>query len=71
MDSCIVLLGGGGWKEVQKWQDAPQLANEVNQVRFIAQQIDKRIRSRDIKRSRDDMELIGDLFFDFEEDDID
>lgn len=71
LDNCLVLLGGGGWKMVAKWQDDPDLAAEVNKVRFIAQQIDERIRSRDIKRSFDDMELMGDLNFDFDDDDID
>ena len=71
LDNCLVLLGGGGWKDVAKWQDDPKLAEEVNKVRFIAQQIDERIRSRDIKRTPDDMELMGDLIFDFDDEDID
>lgn len=71
VDNCIVLLGGGDWKEVAKWQDDPKLADEVNRVRFIAKQIDERIRSRDIRRSSDSMELIGDLIFDFDDEDID
>ena len=68
MDNHIVLLGGGGWKTVAKWQDDTQLATDVNRVRFIAQQIDARIRNRDIRRSPDDLNLIGDLTFDFDDD---
>ncbi len=68
MDNCLVLLGGGGWKTVAKWQDDPILAKEVNRVRFIANEIDKRIRNREIKRSSNEMELIGDLIFDFDDD---
>ncbi len=68
MDNCLVLLGGGGWKNVAKWQDDPSLANEVNRVRFVASEIDKRIRNREIKRSSNDMDLIGDLIFDLDDD---
>jgi hypothetical protein len=68
MDNCLILLGGGGWKTVAKWQDDPALAKEVNRIRFVAKEIDKRIRNREIKRSNNDMELIGDLIFDFDDD---
>jgi hypothetical protein len=71
IDNCVVILGGGGWKEVAKWQDDPKLTDEVSRIRFIASQIDNRIRERDIRRSNDDMHLIGDLFFNFDEDDFD
>ena len=67
LDSCIVILGGGGWKEVRAWQEDEKLSEEANRIRFIAKQIDKRIRDRDIRRSDNDMELIGDLVFDFDD----
>jgi putative component of toxin-antitoxin plasmid stabilization module len=68
VDSCIIILGGGGWKEVRTWEEDDKLDEEANSIRFIAQQIDARIRGRDIWRSRNSMELIGDLIFEFEDD---
>jgi hypothetical protein len=55
------LLGGGGWKEVAKWQDDAKLAQEVNYVRQIAQVIDRRIRDKDIWWNG--IELEGDFLF--------
>jgi hypothetical protein len=60
----IVLLGGGGWKEVAKWQDDPKLSQEVNIVRRIAKIIDQRIRDKDI--TWNGIELEGDFFYDDE-----
>lgn len=62
MGKSIVLLGGGGWKEVAKWQDDPKLSQEVNNVRQIAKIIDQRIRDKDIRWNG--IELEGDFLFD-------
>jgi hypothetical protein len=62
LGKSVVLLGGGGWKEVAKWQDDAKLAQEVNYVRRIAQVIDQRIRDKDIKWNG--IELEGDFLFD-------
>lgn len=67
VDSCIIILGGGGWKEVRTWQEDAKLSEEANRIRFIAKEIDKRIRDRDIRRSGNEMELLGDLIFDFDD----
>jgi hypothetical protein len=63
----IVLLGGGGWKEVAKWQDDPKLSQEVNYVRQMAKMIDQRIRDRDIRWNG--IELEGDFLFEDEDSD--
>ncbi len=62
LGKSIVLLGGGGWKEVAKWQDDDKLTQEVNYVRHIAKKIDERIRDRDIWWNG--IELEGDFIFD-------
>ncbi len=61
----IVLLGGGGWKEVAKWQDDEKLSQEVNIVRQIAKIIDQRIRDKDI--TWNGIELEGDFLYDDED----
>jgi hypothetical protein len=67
IDNCIVLLGGGGWKTVRTWQEDPKLSTEMQRLRFIARQIDERLRNQEIRRSPNDLELIGDLTFEFDE----
>jgi hypothetical protein len=67
MGKSIVLLGGGGWKEVAKWQDDPKLAQEVNTVRQIAKIIDQRIKDKDI--SFNDIEMEGDFLYNDEDSD--
>jgi hypothetical protein len=67
IDNCIVLLGGGGWKTVRTWQEDVQLTAAVQRLRFIARQIDERLRQKEIRRSADDLELTGDLTFQFED----
>ncbi len=62
----IVLLGGGGWKEVAKWQDDPKLSQEVNTVRQMAKVIDQRIREKEIWWNN--IELEGNFLFDDEKD---
>jgi hypothetical protein len=66
LGKSIILLGGGGWKEVAKWQNDSKLSQEVNYVRFIAKSIDERIKDRDIWWNG--IELEGDFIFD---DDLD
>ena len=58
----IILLGGGGWKEVAKWQEDAKLSEEVNYVRHIAKNLDERIKDRDIWWNG--IELEGDFIFD-------
>ena len=67
LGKSIILLGGGGWKEVAKWQDDPKLSQEVNYVRHIANCLDQRIKDREIWWN--DIELEGDFIFD--DDDLD
>ncbi len=62
LGKSIILLGGGGWKEVAKWQEDSKLSEEVNYVRHIAKNLDKRIKDRDIWWNG--IELEGDFIFD-------
>jgi hypothetical protein len=62
LGKSIILLGGGGWKEVAKWQDDDKLTQEVNYVRHIAKKIDECIKDRDIWWNG--IELEGDFIFD-------
>jgi hypothetical protein len=61
LGKSIVLLGGGGWKEVAKWQDDSKLSREVNYVRYMAKCIDERLKDRDIWWNG--IELEGDFIF--------
>jgi hypothetical protein len=67
IDNCIVLLGGGGLKSVRTWQEDPKLTQSMQLLRFIARQIDERLRNKEIRRSANDLELVGDLIFQFDE----
>jgi hypothetical protein len=69
IDNCIVILGGGGWKTVRTWQEDPHLNQAMQRLRWIARQIDERLRNKEIRRSHNDLEFIGDLNFCDEEED--
>jgi hypothetical protein len=69
IDNCIVILGGGGWKTVRTWQEDPHLNQAMQRLRWIARQIDERLRNKEIRRSPNDLEFIGDLNFCDEEED--
>jgi hypothetical protein len=59
----IIILGGGGVKEVRTWQDDPKLTSEASLIIKIAKQINKAIKENDIEYSNDFMKFEGDLIF--------
>ncbi len=62
----IIILGGGGVKEVRAWQDDPKLSSEASLIIKIAKHINQAIKDKDIEYSDDYMKLEGDLIFDLD-----
>ena len=62
----IIILGGGGVKEVRAWQDDPKLSSEASLTIKIAKHINQAIKDKDIEYSDDYMKLEGDLLFDID-----
>lgn len=62
----IIILGGGGVKEVRAWQDDPKLSSEASLIIKIAKHINQAIKDKDIEYSDDYMKLEGDLIFDID-----
>lgn len=62
----IIILGGGGVKEVRAWQDDPKLSSEASLIIKIAKHINQAIKDKDIEYSDDYMKLEGDLLFDID-----
>lgn len=62
----IVILGGGGVKDVRAWQDDPKLNEEASLIIKIAKEINQAIKEKDIKYSNDYMRLEGDLTFEID-----
>jgi hypothetical protein len=58
--SGIIILGGGGIKDVRAWQDDPILKAEVEKLKKFSKIINVKIRERDITINKDDT-LEGDL----------
>lgn len=59
----IIILGGGGIKDVRAWQDDPKLESEASLIIKIAKQINQAIKENDIEYSNDFMNFEGDLIF--------
>lgn len=62
----IIILGGGGVKEVRAWQDDPKLSLEASIIKKIAKEINKLIRNKDLEYSNNFMEFEGELIFEIE-----
>jgi hypothetical protein len=62
--SQIIVIGGGGPKTVEKWQQDEKLEEEANRMINLAKQLNKRLESKDIKYTDDYLEFDGDLEFD-------
>lgn len=62
----IIILGGGGIKDVRAWQDDPKLNAEASLIIKIAREINQAITEKDIKYSNDYMKLEGDLTFEID-----
>lgn len=67
--SLIVVIGGGGEKNVRKLQEDKKLRDENFILRKLSDQITQRIKSRDIWYSEDKMEFEGNLKFKDNQDD--
>jgi len=64
----IIILGGGGPKNVRALQDDEKLKNENYFLRQLSGQISNRLKEKDITYSDDYLEFLGDLEFDDYED---
>lgn len=65
----IVVLGGGGPKDVRALQDDEKLTKENYFLRWLSQQITFRIKEGDITFSNDQLDFLGDLSFQENEED--
>jgi hypothetical protein len=61
----LVILGGGGHKNVRALQDDKKLKDESYFLRELSQQITKKLRNKDIKFIDNGKDFEGDLEFDF------
>ena len=59
----LIIVGGGGPKEVRALQDDEKLTKENYTLRDVSDAILERMRDKDIKFSDDHQELEGDLKF--------
>ena len=65
--TLIVILGGGGPKNVRALQDDPKLTEENKIMVQVSSAITKRIKEQRIKYSKDWMDFEGDLMFNDED----
>lgn len=63
----LIILGGGGPKNVRAWQDDKKLSSEVKKLMKISKAITKRMMEKDIYWSNDKMHLLGELNFNDDE----
>lgn len=63
----IIILGGGGVKNVRAWQDDPKLTSEASLIKKIAREVNKAIKEKDIEYSNDSMKFEGDLIFEIDD----
>ncbi len=61
----IIILGGGGPKNVRALQDDEKLTRENKILRIVSKQIDERLRNKDLMFSDNLKEIFGD-FLEFE-----
>ncbi len=69
LGNAVVIIGGGGEKNVQPLQEDDKLKAENYLLRYISAEIYQRILDKDIKWSANGMELLGDLNFEYDETD--
>jgi hypothetical protein len=67
LGSVVVIVGGGGEKNVKTLQDDDKLTAENYLLRHISAELYQRILDKEIKWSADGMELLGDLNFEYDE----
>lgn len=63
--NSVVIIGGGGPKSssIRAWQEDKKLTTEVNHMIKVSKDILDRLRSGDLKWSKDGHELLGNLNF--------
>ena len=59
----IIVIGGGGPKNVRALQDDEKLKDENYFLRWLSEQISNRIKEKEIEYTDDFLEFIGDLKF--------
>jgi len=59
----LIILGGGGLKDVRAWQDDPKLTQEVKIMMQVSNDIDQRMQEGDIYFSDDYFNFEGELTF--------
>lgn len=59
----IIVIGGGGPKNVRALQDDKKLKDENYFLRWLSKQITARIKEKEIEYTNDYLEFIGDLKF--------
>lgn len=57
----IIVVGGGGPKNVRAWQDDPRLAREVNEMMHYSKIIRTRLKDNTLRISLNRLKLEGDL----------
>lgn len=60
----IVILAGGGPKNVRAWQEDPELKKQMEWLKEFAKELNQRIDDREITYTKDFLEFVGDLEFD-------
>ena len=61
--TTAIIVGGGGPKTTQTWQEDPNLSREAKRMIQVSADILQRIKNREIQWSPDGGELTGDLTF--------
>jgi hypothetical protein len=63
----LIILGGGGQKNVRSWQDDPKLSAEASLMIRISKDITRKLKEKDIRFGDEGYDLYGNL--NFKEDD--
>jgi hypothetical protein len=66
--SSILLLGAGGPKFVRAWQDDPKLKQAAEEMIAVSEAMKEKVQNREITWTPDEMEWIGDLTIELEDD---
>jgi hypothetical protein len=64
--TLIVIIGGGGSKSVDKLQHDPKLKSENYLLRDLSAMITDRIKTKEIKYTKNQMDFTGNLEFNIE-----
>ena len=61
--NTIIILGGGGRKVTDAWQEDPELTDHVELMIRVSKEISERIRNKEIKFINNGHDFEGDLIF--------